>query len=215
MSDSNGRDPLSVNPVRSRKVARNLAGIVQDRSRWVAIAARLLGDREAADDVLQVAYLRALTRSSTVRDPERFASWFRRVLSNAAVDHARRIEAYERALQRFAVEMSTLEHEGERIQRECECVYLALSDVRSTYARIIRKVDLDGCTLEEVARIEGITPTNVRVRLHRARRALRSRLTEICGGSPRERCTTHCACDLESPCRPPVPSDCNESIAQV
>lgn len=205
MSDSNGRDPLSVKPMRSRKIARNLAGVVQDRSRWVAVAARVLGDREAADDVLQVAFLRALTRSSTVRDPERFASWFRRVLSNAAVDHVRRIETYERALQRFALEVSTVQPDDERmIQTKCECVYLALSDVRSTYARIIRKVDLDGCTLEEVARIEGLTPTNVRVRLHRARRALRSRLIEICGGSPLERCTTRCACDLESMCRLPV-----------
>jgi RNA polymerase sigma-70 factor (ECF subfamily) len=200
MDDSSGRDPRSNTTKRSGTIANNLAAVVQERPRWVTVAARLVGDREAADDILQIAFVRALTRASTVRDPDRFVSWFRRVLANTAVDHTRRVETYERALQRFATEASTLEPELEKGAAACKCVYLALLDLRSTDGEIIRKVDLDGCSLEELARAEGLTATNARVRLHRARRALRSRLAAMCGGSPLER-RVPCTCDLESLCR--------------
>jgi RNA polymerase sigma-70 factor (ECF subfamily) len=40
---------------------------------------------------------------------------------------------------------------------------------------------LSGATREDVAADLNITPTNVRVRLHRARQALRKALNEFCG----------------------------------
>ena len=161
---------------------------------------RLVGDRHAANDVLQNASVRALVRSSTLRDRERFVPWFRSVLVNAAVDYTRRDRAYRRALSQLALESTSADGAPEPDAQDCTCVQEALLDLKPAYAGILRKVDLEGASLDEVATTVGITRSNARVRLHRARRALRSRILLVCGGAPSDHCMP-CSCKEQSPCR--------------
>jgi len=176
------------------------AAVLEDRMRWKAAAFRLVGDRNAADDVLQIAFLRVLTRSNTLRDPERFQSWFRRVLANVAVDYIRRGDAYQRTLHRSGFEARTESSEAEPEEVKCACLHGILVRMIPAYAEIIRKVDLEGCSVERVAQAAGITATNARVRLHRARRTLRSRLAATCGLAPFESCTP-CTCEIGCTCK--------------
>ena len=46
--------------------------------------------RETAEDILQEAFGRALTRVDTLRDDESAVAWFYRLLRNAVIDHYRR-----------------------------------------------------------------------------------------------------------------------------
>ena len=61
-----------------------------------AIAYRLLNNVDDAKEVTQDAFLRAFDRLETLSDPQRFASWFFRILSNAALNRRR-----SRALRRM------------------------------------------------------------------------------------------------------------------
>jgi RNA polymerase sigma-70 factor (ECF subfamily) len=45
-----------------------------------------LGDRAAAEDVLQAAYLQAAEKADTIRDDESSVAWFYRLLRNAVAD---------------------------------------------------------------------------------------------------------------------------------
>lgn len=183
-----------------RDTRLDLASILEDRARWIAVVVCLVGDREVADDVLQIACLRAVAQVGTVRDRARLSSWFRRVVKSAAVDFIRRGNAYQRALRRFASEAGMGDVDVESDETTCTCVYGIFSTLRPSYAAIIRKIHLEGCSLEEAARAAGISPTNARVRLHRARRKLRSRLMDHCGGPPWEGCAP-CTCESETICR--------------
>jgi RNA polymerase sigma-70 factor (ECF subfamily) len=53
------------------------------------IAYRLLNNVDDAKEVTQDAFLRAFDRIGTLGDPQRFASWFFRILSNAALNRRR------------------------------------------------------------------------------------------------------------------------------
>jgi RNA polymerase sigma-70 factor (ECF subfamily) len=62
---------------------------------------------------------------------------------------------------------------------------------------LIRRVDLDEATIADVASEMGITPGNARVKLHRARRALRRQLELSCGSCAEHGCLD-CTCRHDS-----------------
>ena len=74
-------------------------GIVRLHARTLQrLAMRIVGNQAAAEDVVQETFLRAL-RALDRFDPEtEVLPWFRRIASNAAIDHLRR-HWRERALE--------------------------------------------------------------------------------------------------------------------
>ena len=169
MTTSNRSAPMPIPIRRSEEMARLLAIVYDDRVRWLAMATRLVGDRKAGEDVLQNACLGALVRANELRSPERFPWWFLRVLKNASIDFRRRSDAYQRVLGRFAHEAQTVRREADPPPEVCGCAGRAFLTLSPAYAAIIRRIDLDGSTIDQAAREAGISATNARVRLHRAR----------------------------------------------
>ena len=177
----------------SAAVQAGLATILAQRERALASVARQLGSREAARDVVQIALLKAIEGIESVRRHESIVAWFRRILSNVSTDYQRHGAAYHRALEKMAA------HGGDTMamslaDSRCGCLDEVLPTLRPAYAAMLRRVDLEDRSLGDVARQDGLTINNARVRLHRARRALRRRWTEVCGGPPLERCRP-CSCE--------------------
>ena len=85
----------------------------------------------------------------------------------------------------------------------CGCLHDAMRMLRPDYADILRRIDLEEQPREQVATELGLTANNVGVRLHRARRALRKKLEEIC---PVRREGAWSRCDHSQPPRPPCGS---------
>jgi RNA polymerase sigma-70 factor (ECF subfamily) len=197
LSNNHGFEPP--NAVGCPRTLEELLGtILGDRERLLAWTTSRLGDRDAARDVLQDASLKAVERFSTVRDPATVRWWFERVLAHTITDYHRRRLAYRRLLERFERLSSTGvddEHRGDRLPMAspCPCLRPALRTLAAGHAEMLRLIDLEERTPAEVARALGISPNNARVRLHRARRALRGRLARTCGGSPLLSCSP-CQC---------------------
>ena len=64
--------------------------VVHTSDRLYAIATRILRDTELAEDALQGALLTAWRQLPTLRDPDRFDAWVRRLLVHACYAEARR-----------------------------------------------------------------------------------------------------------------------------
>jgi len=75
----------------------------------------------------------------------------------------------------------------------CECMNGLLPTLKETYAELIRRIDLGGETISEVARDLGVTENNLTVRLHRARQALKTSLERTCGTCTEHGCL-NCTC---------------------
>jgi RNA polymerase sigma-70 factor (ECF subfamily) len=68
-----------------------------------------------------------------------------------------------------------------------------LPTLKPEYAALIDRIELSGEKPETVAGELGITPNNLKVRRHRARAALRTRLVETCRACSRHGCFD-CTC---------------------
>ena len=169
--------------------------LVDNHQRFLSFLERRVGSREAAEDILQDAFVRGLEHADTVRDNESIIPWFYRLLRNAVVDHYRKRGAEQRAIAHAAGIADESEPGPDEALRDevCACVVRLVDTLKPEYAAAIKRVDLDGATVADFGREIGISANNAGVRLHRAREALRRQLALSCGT-----CTTHgcldCTC---------------------
>ena len=168
--------------------------LVDNHRRFLAFLERRIGSREAAEDILQDAFVRGLDRANTVRDDEAIIAWFYRLLRNAVVDHYRRRGAEQRALAYAVGTADEFEPGPDEALRDevCGCVTKLVETLKPEYSTAIRRVDLEGTSVAAFAGELGITANNAAVRLHRAHGALRRQLIRCCGT-----CATHGCFDCE------------------
>ena len=151
-----------------------------------------LGEPAAAEDILQSAYVKALKHGSQLRDEESVAAWFYRILRNAIIDHYRRVSARSKANELFGAEAPT-SYEVELEQKVCTCIGDVISDLKTEYREAIEHVDLAGESVESFAQLQNTTANNVSVRLHRARKAVATKLVQVCGVCTEHKCLD-CTC---------------------
>ena len=170
-----------------------LAVLAENRQAFLSFLERRVGGREAAEDVLQDAFARSLDKVP-LENEESAVAWFYRVLRNAVVDHYRRAGASERALSTLARQLDE-QAEPRLDERDavCRCVARLSETLKPEYALALRRIDVDGIAVQEYAAEAGITANNARVRVFRAREALRKRVVHWCG-SCAERGCIDCTC---------------------
>jgi RNA polymerase sigma-70 factor (ECF subfamily) len=155
--------------------------LVRHRRRFLAFIARRVGNREDAEDILQAALAKSLEKGGSLRRGEAVVAWFYRLLRNAITDHYRRRHARLKAHARLPADSVVDPGFDRGLERNaCTCVLGQVEDLKPEYAEILRHVEIAERPLGEVARELGITANAARVRLHRARRALRQRLELTC-----------------------------------
>jgi RNA polymerase sigma factor (sigma-70 family) len=182
--------------------------LVTNHARFLAFLERRVGRRELAEEILQDAFVKSLSRGAAARlsADESAVAWFYRLLRNAIVDHARHASAEQRALARAADEVSDpmgTERDAELVEVICACVQSLLETLKPEHRRAIRRVELGGTSLRDFAAEEGITPGHAGVRLFRARQALRRRIEQSCGPCAAHDCH-QCECRGER--HPPGPA---------
>lgn len=169
--------------------------LVENHRRFLAFLERRVESREAAEDILQDAFVRSLDQAGSVRDEGALIPWFYRLLRNAVIDHYRKNGAEERALAHAAgmADETVPGPDDEWHDMICRCVTALVDTLKPEYAAAIRRVDLEGASVAGFARESGITPNNAGVRLHRAHEALRRQIAQTCNT-----CATHgcldCVC---------------------
>lgn len=171
-----------------------LRALTRERPRLLALVRRGAGAADA-EDVLQAASERALARCDQMRDPDRAEAWVARIVRNVLIDELRKRKD-------IALPSAELELSPEPAKAvDCGCVLVQAEQLRPEYAEILRRVVLEGEPVVKVASELGLTANNAHVRLHRARVALRERLTAHCGTTSVLGCSD-CGCE-ERGCCPP------------
>lgn len=167
--------------------------LVANHRRFLDYLEKRVESREAAEDILQDAFVRGLDAPS-LRKADSAVAWFYRALHNAVVDHYRRRGAEARALEQVAAESSEeVAPDAEMMDAVCSCVDTLLPTLKAEYAEAIRRVELDEVPVRQFAAEKNITPNAAAVRLFRAREALKRRLVQSCGTCADHGCVS-CSC---------------------
>jgi RNA polymerase sigma-70 factor, ECF subfamily len=163
----------------------------REGGRLLAVARRFLRNEDDARDAVQEAFLSAFRSIATFAQGSRFSTWLHRILINVCLmklrSTRRRAEgSIEDLLPKFAEDGHQIDHptpgwEGsaeELLQRSETRVIVrrTIEQLPDTYRSVLLLRDIEELTTEEVARLLGVTENAVKIRLHRARQALRTLL---------------------------------------
>lgn len=132
----------------------------------------LTHDGASADDLVQSALERALSRWASRREEEALRPWLFKILYRQFLDSRRRAQRYASVLQRLG-----LGSEGEQPSAEREVMaqsmLQALDRLPSEQRNLLLWVSVEGLSYQEVAQILDVPLGTVMSRLSRARQALR------------------------------------------
>lgn len=146
-----------------------------------AVAYRLLGHREDAEDVVQEAFLAALANIRTFDTSRRFGPWLHRIVVTRGLNFRksrsrRATEVLEDAGVASAAPGPVADAERAGLQAT---VAAALGRLPERQRLVVQLFELDGFSGAEIGTMLGISPGTVRWYLHEARQALRGMLADL------------------------------------
>ncbi|HEV2180272.1 MAG TPA: sigma-70 family RNA polymerase sigma factor [Gemmatimonadaceae bacterium] len=151
--------------------------------RAFAIAYRVLGHREDAEDLVQDAFLTALERIASFDLSRPFGPWFFRIVVNRGLN-ARKARAIRRTEAMPAEALETAEPSPAGLYERTEIrerFQAALAGLSQRQRLIVELADIDGMSGVEIAAMLGVSQGTVRWHLHMARHALRKALAPLRG----------------------------------
>lgn len=141
--------------------------------RMFAVAFRVLGCREDAEDTVQDVCLSLPHRLARYRGEAGLATWLYRVVVNAALDRLRGEGRHRRASEAWGeIERSRLAEDSERAARR-DWLVRAMSGLDPDLRATLALVSLEGMSHEEAAEILDVAPGTIGWRMSEIRRHLR------------------------------------------
>lgn len=165
-----------------------LAGDVEDyavlvrryRDRYARYATEMLGSRDAAEDAIQDALVRAYDQLAHCRDPEKFVGWFFLILRNRCFAERRGWHRQARSLETRDEAIAGPERAdaavevAERRRTIEEALQLLTPEQREVF--VLKHVE--ELSYEEIAVRTGASVASLKMRMHRAYDRLRGELEE-------------------------------------
>jgi RNA polymerase sigma-70 factor (ECF subfamily) len=177
---------------------RPLEALLHNHRAFLSYLERRVGDRALAEDILQDAFAKVVSRPEQAPSDEGIVPWFYRTLRNAAIDQFRRRGAADRAHEAFARELETHEVPAEEMTAEiCACVSGLADTLKPEYAEALRVIEVGGTPVKTFAEQKGLSASNAAVRVFRAREALKKRVAQSCGTCAEHGCLD-CTCQAPS-----------------
>lgn len=180
---TDGRDISQTHAEFERLVART-------KRQAYNMAYRMTGNREAAEDLTQEAYLRAYRSFDKYNRSMPFENWLFRILSNLFVDSLRRRPkqaplSLDRALggadgeDEYSYEIADHESDPEQIVLKDvmdEKLQEGIAALPKHFRTAVLLCDVEGMSYEEIARAMHTSVGTVRSRIHRGRMQLRKHM---------------------------------------
>ena len=167
--------------------------LIQHLDAFLGFARSRTGDPDLAADLVQECLMKAIKADNVPADSEGVVTWFYRILRHAIIDAHRRRTTRDQALEKLAYELpESLTTEDEKTV--CQCVMKLLPELPESDAELLRRVDLEGGSVTEIANETNQRVNTLNVRLLRARRKLREQVQRVC-----RTCATHGCLDCDCP----------------
>ncbi|MDR0565873.1 MAG: RNA polymerase sigma factor [Prevotellaceae bacterium] len=155
--------------------ANAFARIVQlYKDRMYGLALRIVRSPHDAEDLVQDAFVKAYENLHRFKGKSQLSTWLYSITYNAAISFTRKKRAASTGANRPDPSCLPAPWQGSDGKREAQLRQLeqALERLRDDDRAIILLHYRQGCGVAEIAKIVGMSASNVKVRLHRARKKL-------------------------------------------
>jgi RNA polymerase sigma-70 factor (ECF subfamily) len=161
--------------------------VIKYQSRIFALARRYARREDEVEDIVQTVFLKAYSKLSSYRGEAPFEHWLMRTATYTCYDFLRK---HQRNREWNASDLSEEENDwfeniGEESTAETNreaastLVNKLLEGLKPEDRHIITLLELEHQTVKEIAKLTGLSESNIKVKAHRAREKMRSALARI------------------------------------
>jgi RNA polymerase sigma factor (sigma-70 family) len=141
------------------------------------LAFRICGSREEAEEIVQDSFLKAYKSLGGFKMQSSFATWFYRIIYNTAISYVRIRKKGVLSLEDFpadATDFIGTNTSDEEVEREyrTSLVNFALQKITEEERGLISLFYYNEMSMDEIADVTGISKSNIKVRLFRARQKM-------------------------------------------
>jgi len=160
-----------------------LSTLLKRHEKWhYAIASkRIFGDRELARDGVQEAWITISRKAASFRGESKVSTWMYQIVDRACIDLLRKMQVRPQLVEseidvenRSEVSADFTEDSVTNIR-----IYDALAQLPDDQREALEKVDLEGYSVEDAAKVLGIPAGTVKSRCFRGRKALAELLADL------------------------------------
>lgn len=146
-----------------------------------ALARRLLGNTQDAEDVLQEAYLKLWTKRSELRELTQPRPYCIKLVRNLCLDRIRNTRWEDVGESPENLSHDTAHDVSHHIEmhNEAEWVSALIKELPPNQKQVIEMRDLCECSYQEIEQATGLAPTHIRVLLSRARKNIREQFYKL------------------------------------
>ena len=195
LDEPTSRSPVDIEALLAGDEAAFEQVVREESARLFRVINRIVNDEEEARSLMPETFLQAYQRLDTFRRESKFTTWLYAIGINLARASLRKSRRYgpldEQAVERMQPEFSGgmytdrfetwNPHRLAELSERKDLVHKAIARLPEDYRTVITLRDIEEIRTEEVAEILNLSNGAVRVRLHRARQALRKLLENHLG----------------------------------
>lgn len=148
------------------------------------IAVKIVRNREDAEEVAQDSFIKAFQKLNSFKGESKFSTWLYTIVYRTAISKIRKNTIETTDIDEFvtnnhSVDFSFPQMDLLKAEEQKKYVKYAIDSLPELDALLITLFYLNENTFDEIIEITGLTKTNIKVRLFRARKKLYKELSQI------------------------------------
>jgi RNA polymerase sigma-70 factor (ECF subfamily) len=133
---------------------------------------RVLRNAEDAEEATQDSFVKAYQHLAGFSGTAKFSTWLYSIAYRTAISHGRKRRNDTIAVDELAQHPAAEEHDGTERAEMRHMLHHALAQLPAEDASIVSFYHLDELSVDEIVTVTGLGASNVKVKLHRARKKL-------------------------------------------
>src|ERR1035437_1107277 len=170
-------DILNIEQVLAGKINTFSSIVDRHKDKAFNLAFRICGNREEAEEIAQDSFLKAYRSHNTFKMKSTFATWLYRIVYNTSISYVRTKKKGVLSLEDFPAHATDFignnitEEESDNEYRST-LVNFALQKINEDERALISLFYYEDMSVEEIADVTGISKSNIKVKLFRARQKM-------------------------------------------
>ena len=139
------------------------------------LAIGIVKNREDAEDITQDSFLRVLENIHKFRNESKFSTWLYRIVYNQSIRFVHVAQRVDKQIVHENLSLLQLV-DNEKPKFDYEELYIAIDSLDDREKSLVHLFYLGEKTIKEIHNITGISVSNIKVTLHRARKKLSKKI---------------------------------------
>jgi RNA polymerase sigma-70 factor (ECF subfamily) len=146
------------------------------------VAMKIVRNHEDAEEVAQDSFIKAYSQLHTFKGESKFSTWLYTIVYRNSITKIRKKKITTTDIDSYIIENQKSDHDFPQIEaikngEQKKYIAEAIDNLPETDAFLITLYYLEESSVEEIEQITGLTKTNVKVKLFRARKKLLNELS--------------------------------------